>query len=997
MIKTPIRTIVPALQILLAMAASAFADPLVWTSLTPSPRSATINDAARIPNGFLLAGANGAIHWSADGSHWLTANVGTIHDLDSIATDGDTTVVVGEWNTILASDDGLVWDIVATPLQSGDFEAVCHGEDGFVAVTHSGIITHSTDGRTWSEDLAPQGSFLTFRDVASGQGMYVAVGNNRRVFVSDDGVEWTSRDTPFSSPYAIACSGSLWMVLANRNEVWTSPDAIVWTRAVGVSRASHLQWNEILNRFLAIDGSGTILSSEDGMHWRIESTPNVKGLRAMTVSQDKWIAAGAFGSIFSKDDDDEWTDCSIQYAPPLYGIAASDSAKVAVGADGVILRSLDGERWDVMPSPVSSDLHSVCWTGKSFLAVGDNGVILRSPDGADWFAEDSGTRSALYTVVHANGKSIAGGNHDTILVHNGSQWQPRHNDIYGGSIQGIAWNGQRYVATGTKSILVSDNAITWNSVETDGYQPSFGALVWANDEFIAPIRQDLSQTGIFVSPDGLTWTKPAIAGISGNSDIVALGFADGRLLATDDHGGVYVSLDGRQWTCVSPPVASTGTSALFHTGSHAWVVRSDGAILRSDDLHAWRQNGLPQTGIVFHTGTRLGVFGKNGMVATSRDGVEWVIRDTGFYGSSVEWLAGVSNDSVTVVVGSEGKIIRSTDLVSWQTVYSQGSIRLLDVAWNGRSFLAVGTGQTILSSQDGQAWHTCHTGYSYKLSSIAWTGSEWIVGGEQGYVFRSSDGENWTLDKVSSLYWPVVVLAPGNDILFASIDGIWEQHPGADWEKVAIGGSHFTAGVCTARGCLITSTNFTDNIARRTPDGAWSLSSQLMTPLFTDLFRIGNQIVGTRSTGSVLLINEEEFKPVSIWAASHNAPIDKRGPDDFGVSRILPNLLCYALNLPDGQFDSGQPSIIVQAGERHPVFQFKRGPRMPGVRLFVERWIPDSGTPGWETIAAETEHGWSGLVPVDEEADESGLVTVKMQVDSGSSCALFRLASSVAE
>src|SRR5262245_31467569 len=69
-------------------------------------------------------------------------------------------------------------------------EAYLHGV--VVRVVH-GRLFRATNGVDWSDQSVPTPSFL--RDVAAGDGLFVAVGDEGALVTSRDGVRWTLRDS----------------------------------------------------------------------------------------------------------------------------------------------------------------------------------------------------------------------------------------------------------------------------------------------------------------------------------------------------------------------------------------------------------------------------------------------------------------------------------------------------------------------------------------------------------------------------------------------------------------------------------------------------------------------------------------------------------------------------------------------------------------------------------------------------------------------------------
>jgi len=157
-------------------------------------------------------------------------------------------------------------------------------------------------------------------------------------------------------------------------------------------------------------------------------------------------------------------------------------------------------------------------------------------------------------------------------------------------------------------------------------------------------------------------------------------------------------------------------------------------------------------------------------------GIGWTTRLLGPRGSP----AGLAwNGERLVTVGES--IQSSSDGLRWEE--QMALIRLNDVAWNGRTFMAVGpatwtfTSMTGLqwnrnpaagaelqalassgalwvavgragaarTSVDGTTWTTVATPTTKDLRALAWSGSQFVAGGPEGLIMTSPDGASWTM------------------------------------------------------------------------------------------------------------------------------------------------------------------------------------------------------------------------------------------------------------
>src|SRR5207245_2326434 len=101
-------------------------------------------------------------------------------------------VAVGEFGTIVTSDDGINW-VRRTSPTNWSLKAVVYGLSRFVAVGAGRTILSSSDGITWA--LEPGGVYgPDLNDVAYGNGRFVAVmdrWSGYSTLISSDGHQWT--------------------------------------------------------------------------------------------------------------------------------------------------------------------------------------------------------------------------------------------------------------------------------------------------------------------------------------------------------------------------------------------------------------------------------------------------------------------------------------------------------------------------------------------------------------------------------------------------------------------------------------------------------------------------------------------------------------------------------------------------------------------------------------------------------------------------------------
>ncbi len=280
---------------------------------------------------------------------------------------GTQYIAVGSGGTLLTSPDGLAWTVrdsgtretlhavacgevlLGRPPVEPEFDSfgnpVMHPWDTvvvrtLVAIGSSGRIIISQDnGNSWAPVIHRstaelRGITWTGRDHNEGQ--FVAVGADRTILTSPDGLTWTTRSLPalpLTTGTRLAMTGAS-ALLMSFSPIWYYPQPI----DLGDTTAANM-------------------------------------LEDVTWSGTQFVAVGSQDSVFTSPDGVAWTQRSVSHAPRW---------------------SLDGyyySGWDANPV---SDLKRVAWTGNQWIAIGTHGSVITSADGVAWVDQDSGLYRNYY-------------------------------------------------------------------------------------------------------------------------------------------------------------------------------------------------------------------------------------------------------------------------------------------------------------------------------------------------------------------------------------------------------------------------------------------------------------------------------------------------------------------------------------------------------------------------------------------------------------------------
>jgi hypothetical protein len=490
---------------------------------------------------------------------------------------------------VVTSADGLTWTPRLPPLPATSrvaWTSIASGDDRLVTVGGAGRAAVSTDSVTWA--VHATGTTNVLNGVVWGGGLFVAVGAGRTVLTSTDGVSWTPQVAPAGMPAvlnAVAWTGSQFVAVGNAGGVMTSPDGEVWTQHTSGTSANLFALTWTGAGLVAASGGATVATSPDGVAWTLRSLPGPapgvrRAPRAVAAGSGLVVIAGFSGGVFTSTDGSTWTSATLAESRHLRSVAWDGTRYCAAGLAGAFASSTDGVSWTNQTGPAG--LHgfgwySVAWGNGQFVAVGDSAEIVSSSDCVTWTERNAGRLVSdptqgisgfLQDVTFADGQFVAVGwevDPATQLANvllatspDGLVWTERPTGLPGDAertLQAIAWGDDRYVAIGRQSdgltvdLLTSPDAVTWTpwpAPALDGRE-FINDLAWGGGQFVA------AGSATWTSPDGVSWSKQP--GFFQSLNGVAQG--GGRFVTVGSVGGLLATADGQSWRASEPPSMQT--------------------------------------------------------------------------------------------------------------------------------------------------------------------------------------------------------------------------------------------------------------------------------------------------------------------------------------------------------------------------------------------------------------------------------------------------------
>jgi hypothetical protein len=236
---------------------------------------------------------------------WSQKTSPTQNDLQAVAASDSQFIVAGGQGTILASSDGSQWQSRPSPV-SAYLSGATAWKGGFVLSGASGTILTSANGASWS--VKNSGVTQWVYAVRFVGGRLVAVGEGGLILTSDDAVHWQKRSSGVTEWIDdVTFSAGRWYAVAGAGIVVTSTDSINWTPIRTVTSKSLYAATS--------DGSQLIVAGMEGVILRAELNPVTSPVNFVSYAKLQDTSLFLFGgapdqrfSLESKDRvQDPWT------------------------------------------------------------------------------------------------------------------------------------------------------------------------------------------------------------------------------------------------------------------------------------------------------------------------------------------------------------------------------------------------------------------------------------------------------------------------------------------------------------------------------------------------------------------------------------------------------------------------------------------------------------------------------------------------------------------
>jgi hypothetical protein len=292
---------------------------------------------------FLVAGQSGMLTIGSNANgliNWSTPAASVRSTLWQVICIADHYLAVGNYGTLMSSQDGITWTVELTPTTNAVLLGVGGNSTNYLlAVGAKGTVLWATNTYLWYQLTSPTTNDLY--GVLYDGGDYMLCGGHGTILTSPDITTWTKRATHTANTLSsLAFYPGGWVSVGANGTILTSTNRIDWT-------LQHVTTNWLwqvsyLNGVLLVVGqNGTILTSVDGSQWSQQSSGTAIWLNAADyLAGISWFVVGDDGTILGSLDTTNWVTFNTITYKALYGLAHNQGQLVAVGEEGAIIRSL---------------------------------------------------------------------------------------------------------------------------------------------------------------------------------------------------------------------------------------------------------------------------------------------------------------------------------------------------------------------------------------------------------------------------------------------------------------------------------------------------------------------------------------------------------------------------------------------------------------------------------------------------------------------------------
>lgn len=558
------------------------------------------------------------------------------NDLNSIAYNGETYVVVDDYGIISTSKDGVNWARVSSNVKS-KLNYILWSEDRFVVVGKDGTILESLDGYTWKN--CSLGESVDLKKVIWDGKRYVIFSDSGKVYINEDNSSkkdlggWKSKklgDVNYGHFIDAEYDGKKYVISCDSN-IYISYDLEKFTRVEVVNEVKPYDC-----RYYNIIWDGEKFSATYTKYYLVDRN-SALSYKAKPYEAQKTRILESYDGVSWKEQT-KIGDVKDSFRLNYISYPISDGDRANNMYEDWEYECLPGNiSWvEREAGKVKQVNRLIVWNGNGFVLCGEDGAIYTSKDGYNWI----------------NKKSKF-------------DWENKNNL----NRRKIIWDGNKYVITAPAGVFTSNNGVEWSSEpqENDKFEAVGidGTVLYTKDKDWHKIDSELADQYCnfytYKSSNGYI----AVGG----------GYKSPFGYKSKKRGIIFLSKDGDNWTGVDPNVEGFLSSVVYNNGKYV-AVGDNGIIITSNDGTTWeKQNSGVKNNLIdiASNGSTYAVTGDGGILLTSKDGTNWIksveIPNISFYELTWDDICFRAIGNCSQSGNYTAALFSSMDGVKWDTSY----------------------------------------------------------------------------------------------------------------------------------------------------------------------------------------------------------------------------------------------------------------------------------------------------------------------------------------
>ena len=527
------------------------------------------------------------------------------------------------------------------------FLKIAYGNGVYVGITAQGVIFISDDLINWNNINA---SVSDLRDIiyVKETGVFIAVGLNKTIIHSIDGVNWTHANIDSSSDfYTVTYNNGLYY--ANGTRLCTSSDLISWykysasTLFIVDSISINNKYCSCKNEYITVNG---VNHYYPGVYFTHMAYCN--GVLAVLAGID----TSNLIIYTKKDSETTFTKNAIRLPSNIVYITTlfSDDTHFYVGGyKGQIGLSTDGVNWTWNTTINNDDfvIQNGMKVNDKYVMYGNLSSIYTSDDLSTWHnfsLRKNNFIESLSNIICPNTIFIVCDRYNIYTSKDAITWSKVYSQNQ--SLYNIYYMNTKYIVIGQYKLLISSNTNSWTSISIPY---TFTSIAYGNGIYVG-----INNNGIYKSYDLINW----IAIKEDNKNYKCIIYGNNKFII-GSNSGIDISLDGITWT---------------HYNKY---IRSD----------------------IYYFNNLFISYGTNGYILTSPDGIEWTRRDNNNY-NSITFNYCIFIVDKYYLVGTDGYILTSPDGIEWTQENTDIYNELRSIAYYKDVYVIIGDSESIFIKND---------------------------------------------------------------------------------------------------------------------------------------------------------------------------------------------------------------------------------------------------------------------------------------------------------